>query len=111
MGTGTTLDGLTDNLVTNSSGFDAVGGACTSSSTVTAGVKTCKFSADNAEGAYAWSVDLTTSPANQSAVTGSATVKAGTATVSNADVLKSIVALIASINKQIQALQKLILKR
>jgi len=33
------------------------------------------------------------------------------ATVTNADVLKSIVALIASINKQIQALQKLILKR
>jgi hypothetical protein len=32
-------------------------------------------------------------------------------TVSNAEVLKSIVALIASINKQIQALQKLILKR
>jgi len=31
--------------------------------------------------------------------------------VSNADVLKSIVALIASINKQIQALQKLILQR
>ena len=38
-------------------------------------------------------------------------VKSATATVSNADVLKSIVALIASINKQIQALQKLILKR
>jgi hypothetical protein len=35
----------------------------------------------------------------------------GAAAVSNADVLKSIVALIASINKQIQALQKLILKR
>ena len=32
-------------------------------------------------------------------------------TTSNADVLKSIVALIASINKQIQALQKLILRR
>ena len=32
-------------------------------------------------------------------------------TVSNAEVLKSIVALIASINKQIQALQKLILRR
>jgi hypothetical protein len=31
--------------------------------------------------------------------------------VSNADVLKSIVSLIASINKQIQALQKLILRR
>jgi hypothetical protein len=38
-------------------------------------------------------------------------VKSATPTVSNADVLKSIVALIASINKQIQALQKLILKR
>jgi len=31
--------------------------------------------------------------------------------VTNEEVLKSIVALIASINKQIQALQKLILKR
>jgi hypothetical protein len=40
-----------------------------------------------------------------------ATVDAGPAAVTNADVLKSIVALIASINKQIQALQKLILKR
>jgi len=38
-------------------------------------------------------------------------VKSGTASVSNADVLKSIVALIASINKQIQALQKLILQK
>ena len=38
-------------------------------------------------------------------------IASATATVSNADVLKSIVALIASINKQIQALQKLILKR
>jgi hypothetical protein len=38
-------------------------------------------------------------------------IKSATTSVSNADVLKSIVALIASINKQIQALQKLILKR
>ncbi len=38
-------------------------------------------------------------------------VTTGTTTVSNAEVLKSIVSLIASINKQIQALQKLILKR
>jgi len=38
-------------------------------------------------------------------------VTTGTSAVSNADVLKSIVSLIASINKQIQALQKLILKR
>jgi hypothetical protein len=38
-------------------------------------------------------------------------VSTGSNEVSNAEVLKSIVALIASINKQIQALQKLILKR
>ena len=38
-------------------------------------------------------------------------VTTGSDTTTNADVLKSIVALIASINKQIQALQKLILKR
>jgi hypothetical protein len=38
-------------------------------------------------------------------------VSSGSATVTNAEVLKSIVSLIASINKQIQALQKLILRR
>jgi len=38
-------------------------------------------------------------------------VTSGGDTTTNADVLKSIVALIASINKQIQALQKLILRR
>ena len=38
-------------------------------------------------------------------------VTTGSDTTTNADVLKSIVALIASINKQIQALQKLILKK
>jgi len=53
-------------------------------------------------------VDVLTS---QSAVIAPLTVKAGTTSVTNADVLKSIVALIASINKQIQALQALILKK
>jgi hypothetical protein len=38
-------------------------------------------------------------------------VSTGSGDVTNAEVLKSIVALIASINKQIQALQKLILKK
>jgi hypothetical protein len=44
------------------------------------------------------------------AVSATLTVKAGSS-VTNEDVLKSIVSLIASINKQIQALQKLILRR
>jgi hypothetical protein len=43
--------------------------------------------------------------------TPSYAVTTGADTTTNADVLKSIVALIASINKQIQALQKLILQR
>jgi hypothetical protein len=47
----------------------------------------------------------------KAAVTTTLVVKSATATVTNADVLKSIVSLIASINKQIQALQKLILRR
>ena len=45
------------------------------------------------------------------AQTASYSVKSGATTVTNAEVLKSIVSLIASINKQIRALQKLILKR
>ena len=47
----------------------------------------------------------------QSRVTLPYSIKSSVGTVTNAEVLKSIVALIASINKQIQALQKLILKR
>jgi glutaredoxin 2 len=38
-------------------------------------------------------------------------LSSGTSDVTFTEVLKSVVALIASINKQIQALQKLILKR
>ena len=49
--------------------------------------------------------------AGASKVTVPYAVTSGGDTTTNADVLKSIVALIASINKQIQALQKLILRR
>ena len=88
--------------------------APTNSDTFSAGTKTYKFIVGSSEGSYNLVVDLdkwTTSTYSQSAVVVPYTIKASTATVSNADVLKSIVALIASINKQIQALQKLILKR
>jgi len=47
----------------------------------------------------------------QTSVTVPYSIKVANAGTTNEDVLKSIVALIASINKQIQALQKLILKR
>jgi hypothetical protein len=110
MATGSPLTGLTDNILV-ASGLVVVGGACSSSSTVTDGVKTCKYAAGNTAGSYSWSIDLTTSPVNQSAAVGVVKITDAVTSVSNADVLKSIVALIASINKQIQALQKLILKR
>ena len=64
-------------------------------------------------GTYTSIVDFTTLTAAKTAVVATPTYKLSTGgdTTTNADVLKSIVALIASINKQIQALQKLILKR
>ena len=72
-----------------------------------------KFTVGSTEGAYNLVVSMPV--INGYALGGTDQVVsykvAGTGAVSNADVLKSIVALIASINKQIQALQKLILKR
>jgi trimeric autotransporter adhesin len=88
--------------------------APTNSDTFAAGAKTYRFVVGSTEGSYNLVVDLdkwTTSTYSQSAVVVPYAIKASTSTVSNADVLKSIVALIASINKQIQALQKLILRR
>jgi hypothetical protein len=78
------------------------------------GTKVYKFTVGTTEGDFAVAVSI---PVVNGYALGGAdqavkyTVKSATPTVSNAEVLKSIVALIASINKQIQALQKLILKR
>jgi trimeric autotransporter adhesin len=89
----------------------------TGSETFTNGVKSYKFVVGTTEGSYNLVVDLpkilsATNKATYGAATQTVAYKvAGSGAVSNADVLKSIVALIASINKQIQALQKLILKR
>jgi len=63
-------------------------------------------------GKYAGIVDFTALTAVAAVkATPQYEIKTGGDTTTNADVLKSIVALIASINKQIQALQKLILQR
>jgi hypothetical protein len=83
--------------------------APTNANTFTNGVKKYTFIVGSTEGAYQLAVDLPV--ISSTAVAIPYTIKASSATVSNADVLKSIVSLIASINKQIQALQKLILKR
>jgi len=116
VGTGVAL-GSTALVTTNTDGLASVTSSCDAANIVTAtsayytdGVKTCKFAVKNTEGAYSYTV-VVASASSQAAIAGTVAIKASTATVSNADVLKSIVALIASINKQIQALQKLILRR
>jgi len=78
------------------------------------GVKTYQYVVGATEGTYTAVVSspiITALNSDQGNVALPYEVKSGTSTVTNAEVLKSIVALIASINKQIQALQKLILKR
>jgi hypothetical protein len=75
-----------------------------------AGTKTYKFAVGTTEGSFVGTFKLT-GATDTAAKTVQYKVASSSTTVSNADVLKSIVALIASINKQIQALQKLILKR
>jgi hypothetical protein len=77
----------------------------------TNGAKKYYFSAGTTAAAYGYSVLLPANGSGQGVVTGTYTIKDPNSGTSNADVLKSIVALIASINKQIRALQKLILKR
>jgi hypothetical protein len=80
----------------------------------TSGKKAYKYIVGQDTGSYSMAVDfpnVNNTTYKQAAITVPVTVASATTVVSNADVLKSIVALIASINKQIQALQKLILKR
>ena len=109
-----------DTLSNQTSGISILGSnltavvAPTVADTFTGGKKEYKFIVGSTEGSYNLVVDLTefnSSSKPQTAVTIPYKIASGVATVTNADVLKSIVALIASINKQIQALQKLILKR
>jgi hypothetical protein len=74
------------------------------------GVKIYTFTVGSTAGKYNMAVNLGYTSSTAPAVSIPYEVK-GSGEVTNAEVLKSIVALIASINKQIQALQKLILKR
>ena len=74
-----------------------------------AGAKTYQFSVGTSEGSFVGTFKIT-----GATDTAAKTVQykiAGAAGVSNADVLKAIVSLIASINKQIAALQKALLRR
>jgi hypothetical protein len=96
-------------------GMTIIGSAITSADVFTSGVKTYKFRVDQAEGSFVGqaqvTVDSSAATAEKTVKTVQYSIKQSGTVVTNADVLKSIVALIASINKQIQALQKLILRR
>jgi hypothetical protein len=88
--------------------------APTNVDTFTGGVKSYKFVVGSTEGSYQLAVDLplyNSATYSQSATTVAYKIAASSAAVSNADVLKAIVSLIASINKQIAALQKALLRR
>jgi len=95
-------------------GMTVIGAAIATGDLFTAGVRTYKFRVDQAEGSFVGQAHVTTdnvTSAEKTVKTLQFSIKSSSGAVTNADVLKSIVALIASINKQIQALQKLILKR
>jgi hypothetical protein len=87
--------------------------AATSTDYFSGGTKTYKFTVGTTEGSFSGVVDLPKfngTTYSQTAQTIAYKV-AGAAGVSMADVLKAIVSLIASINKQIAALQKALLKK
>ena len=108
LGTGALVTTNTDGLASVTAACDAANIAATT--TYLAGSKVCKFAVKNTAGSYAFTAGVPTSSA-QAATSGTVKITDASGSVSNAQVLQSIVALIASINKQIQALQKLILKR
>lgn len=80
--------------------------APTSADTFAQGVKTYKFTVGNVNGAYNMIVDLPAYVATDAAKTVSYKIADGA--ISNAEVLSGIVALIASITKQIEQLQLMI---
>ena len=80
--------------------------APTSADTFAQGAKTYKFTVGNVNGAYNMIVDLPAYVATDSAKTVSYKIADGA--ISNAEVLNGIVALIASITKQIEQLQLMI---
>jgi len=80
--------------------------AATSADTFAQGVKTYKFTVGNVNGSYNMIVDLPAYVATDAAKTVSYKIADGA--ISNAEVLNGIVALIASITKQIEQLQLMV---
>ena len=92
-------------------GLVSVGGGALTKASVTADTFTGGVRTYNAQMTTAGTFNVVVSVSGSTTKSATAGYSVSGGDASNADVLKSIVALIASINKQIQALQKLILKR
>jgi hypothetical protein len=116
--------GFAANSVSGTGGWTSVTPMLTNVSTTgaaaglgTTGSKTYQYTVGTASGmtagTYTSIIDFTTLTGAETAVKATPTYKLSAAStdVAFSEILKSVVALIASINKQIQALQKLILKR
>ena len=97
-------------VAVNVSGATRLSAAPATGDKFSKGVVKYQYSAGTTAAQYGWNA-LVSTVSGQDMVVGTYTIKDPNTGTTNADVLKSIVALIASINKQIQALQKLILKR
>jgi len=91
-------------------GMTQIGTAASSVDTFTSGKKTYKFRVDQVEGSFVGQAQATAAT-DTGAKTVQYKIANATSKVSNEDVLKAIVSLIASINKQIAALQKALLKK
>ena len=91
-------------------GMTIIGAAAASGDKFSDGALTYKFRVDQVEGNYVGQA-LVTAATDTKAETVSYKIASTSGAVSNADVLKAIVSLIASINKQIAALQKALLRR
>ena len=102
------VGGPAANAITAPAAGDIAGSATLGNA---AGTKTYQFVVGSDLGDFTAVVYAPLLAATAAKVTIPYSIKASTSGVTNEEVLKSIVALIASINKQIQALQKLILKR
>jgi hypothetical protein len=93
-------------------GMTSIGAAPTTADVFTSGKATYKFRVDQAEGSFVGQAQVNAAATTDQGVkTLSYTIKNSASVTSNADVLKAIVSLIASINKQIAALQKALLRR
>jgi hypothetical protein len=91
-------------------GMTIIGAAATSADTFSDGALTYKYRVDQAEGSFVGQA-LVTATVDTKAETVSYKIASTSGAISLADVLKAIVSLIASINKQIAALQKALLKK